>query len=77
MPLQSYGPAPFLGAVGVRVAPNALTEAGRVVHHSDARSESATIERSLVIGDKLYTLSWLGLASSNLDNLGTVGYTAF
>ena len=47
------------------------------MHHSDARSESATIERSLVIGDKLYTLSWLGLASSNLDNLGTVGYTAF
>ncbi len=77
MPLQSYGTTPFLGAVGVRVAPNALTEAGRVEHRSDARNESATIERSLVIGDKLYTLSWLGLASSNLDNLGTVGYTAF
>ena len=61
----------------MRVAPNALTEAGRIAHHSDARGESATIERSLVIGDKLYTLSWLGLASSNLDNLGTVGYTAF
>ena len=30
-----------------------------------------------MIGDKLYTLSWLGLSSSNLDNLGGLGFTAF
>ena len=57
--------------------PNALTEAGRIVHHSAARDEDAAVERSLVIGEKLYTLSWLGLSSSNLDNLGQLGFTAF
>ena len=30
-----------------------------------------------MIGDQLYTLSWLGLASSRLDNLGLLRYTAF
>ena len=69
LPLQTYQPE-FTGAAGVRIAPNALTEVGRVVHHSAARGDDAPIERSLVIGDKLYTLSWLGLASSNLDTLG-------
>ena len=76
MPVQSYEPD-FNGAVGVRVAANALTEAGRIVHHSTARDEDAPISRSLVIGDKLYTLSWLGLSSSNLDNLGQLGFTGF
>jgi hypothetical protein len=79
MPLQTYdgSTTPFLGAVGVKVSPTALTEVGRVTHHSQARGDDAPIERSLVIGDKLYTLSWLGLVTSNLDNLGPVGFTAF
>jgi uncharacterized secreted protein with C-terminal beta-propeller domain len=77
MPLQSYGPTPFLGSVGVRVAPNALTEVGRITHHSAARGEDAPTERTLVIGDKLYTLSWLGLSVSNLDTLAPVDYMAF
>ena len=77
LPLQSYGPAPFLGSVGLKVAPTALTEVGRIVHHSAARGEDAPIERTLVIGDKLYTLSWLGLSASNLDTLAPLSYTAF
>ena len=76
LPLQAYQPN-FSGAVGVRVDPNALTEAGRIVHHSAARNEDAAVQRSLVIGEKLYTLSWLGLSSSNLDNLGQLGFTGF
>jgi hypothetical protein len=35
------------------------------------------IERSFVIGDKLYTLSYLGLLASNVADLGGVKYTAF
>jgi uncharacterized secreted protein with C-terminal beta-propeller domain len=79
MPLQSYSPASsstFTGAVGIHVEPNALTEVGRIVHHVDARPESAPVERSLVIGDKLYSLSYLGLSTSSVDNLGLLGYTA-
>jgi hypothetical protein len=77
MPLQTYDATPFLGAVGVKVAPDALTEVGRIAHHSQSRGDDATIERSLVIGGKLYTLSWLGLSSSYVDNLGLLGFTAF
>ena len=77
MPLQSYGSTLFLGSVGVRVAPTALTEVGRIVHHSEARGDDAATERTLVIGDKLYTLSWLGLSASTLDTLAPLSYTAF
>jgi hypothetical protein len=77
MPLQTYGPAPFLGSVGVRVAPNALSEVGRIVHHSAARGDDAATERTLVIGDKLYTLSWLGLSVNDLDTLAPAEYMAF
>jgi uncharacterized secreted protein with C-terminal beta-propeller domain len=79
MPLETYSATGegFRGAVGVKVAPEALAEVGRITHHSQARGDDATIERSLVIGDKLYTLSWLGLVTSNLDNLAPVGFTAF
>ena len=75
LPLQTYNGSttPFLGAVGVTVAPNALTEVGRISHHSQARGDDAPIERSLVIGDKLYSLSWLGLSTSYVDNLGSSG----
>jgi uncharacterized secreted protein with C-terminal beta-propeller domain len=74
MPLS--GPS-FLGAVGIRVAPNALGEAGRIVHHSAERRQDAEIVRNLVIGNTLYSLSWLGLSASRLDTLATTSYTAF
>ena len=76
LPLETFSPV-FAGAVGVRVAPAALTEAGRVVHHSAARGDDAPIERSLVIGDRLYTVSWLGIASNGVTDMAPAGFTAF
>jgi uncharacterized secreted protein with C-terminal beta-propeller domain len=76
MPLQTYQPA-FTGAVGIHVEPNALGAVGRIVHHVDARPEDAPVERSLVIGDKLYSLSYLGLSTTSVDTLAWQGYTAF
>ena len=76
MPLQTYQPT-FDGVVGVRVEPGGLTEAGRTTHRSAERNQDATIERSLVIDGKLYTVSWLGIQSGNLTNLGGLGFTAF
>jgi hypothetical protein len=35
------------------------------------------VQRSLAIGDALFTLSYRGLQESRLDNLATVGFTAF
>jgi uncharacterized secreted protein with C-terminal beta-propeller domain len=77
IPLQTYDNPPFLGAVGVKVTPDVLTEAGRISHHSAARGDDATIERTLVIGDKLYSLSWLGLSATSVDTLGPLSFTAF
>jgi hypothetical protein len=82
MPLQTYTYSSrsvdsFDGAVGVRVAPDALTVAGKINHRSPERNEDATIERSLVIGNRLYTVSWLGIVASGLDNLAPVHYTKF
>jgi Beta propeller domain len=76
MPLQTYQPM-FSGAVGVHVEPNGLSEVGRITHKVDARPELAPVERSLVIGDKLYSLSYLGLSTSSVDTLGALSYTAF
>ena len=67
----------FTGAVGIHVEPTGLSEVGRITHKVDARPEPAPVERSLVIGDKLYSLSYLGLSTSSVDTLGGLAYTAF
>ena len=77
MPLQSFSSKSFTGAAGIRIAPSELSDAGRIVHHSAARGTDEAIERTFVIGDQLYTLSWLGLASSRLTDLGLARFTAF
>jgi uncharacterized secreted protein with C-terminal beta-propeller domain len=76
LPLTGYQP-PFTGAVGVHVEANGLREVGRITHKVAARPESAPVERSLVIGDKLYSLSYLGLSTSSVDTLGPLAYTGF
>jgi uncharacterized secreted protein with C-terminal beta-propeller domain len=74
LPLTTYDG--FTGAAGVRIAPTALTSAGRVEHHTDQRAH-VPIERAFVIGDRLYTLSYLGVLSSGLGDLGPLRFTAF
>jgi hypothetical protein len=76
MPLTGYQPQ-FTGAVGLRVEPGSLAEVGRITHKIDARPEFAPVERSLVIGDKLYSVSYLGLSTASVDTLGPLGFTAF
>ncbi len=68
----------FTGAVGLHAGAGApLSEAGRIVHHSDAGGVDAPIDRALVIGDKLFTLSYLGVGEARLDTLASTGFTAF
>jgi uncharacterized secreted protein with C-terminal beta-propeller domain len=77
MPLQSFDPhAGAAGAAGIRIGANTLADAGRI-SHATAERPSVPVERAFVIGDKLYTLSYLGLESTNLATLGELGYTAF
>jgi len=82
LPLQTYDPsgdggkgASFAGAIGLRVAAGGIGEVGRVV--GGTADAPAPIARSLVIGDRLYTLSYLGLQASRLDTLAPVAFVAF
>ncbi len=89
-PVQSYGgpqplPAPggalpatggtarpFVGAVAFRVGDKAITEAGRITHPG-----STPIERSLVVGERLLTLSSVGLATNDLSTMADEGFLVF
>jgi uncharacterized secreted protein with C-terminal beta-propeller domain len=76
IPLDAYGSAPFRGAEGLRIGANTLTSAGRIAH-SNAERGQVPIDRTFVIGDRLYTLSYLGLLSSDLATLGGMKFTTF
>jgi hypothetical protein len=79
IPLSMYdnsgGGAGFVGAVGLHATAGGLGEIGRVTHGSG--EQAAPIARSLVIGDRLYTLSYLGLGTNRLDTLAPLSFTAF
>ncbi len=85
IPLQTFGPSgsTFSGAVGFKVGAAALAEAGRVTHPLPPTTAPASgdfappIGRSLVVGDRLYTLSYAGLAASRLDTLAPLAFEAF
>jgi len=80
IPLSAYGAKgqpDFDGAIGFRVGGTTLPEAGRITHPKNSDGYTPLIGRSLVIGDRLYTLSYAGLGSNRLDNLGPVSFTAF
>jgi len=69
---------PFTGAVAVDVAEDgSLTERGRVSHQGHVGPEQyASINRSLVIGDTLYTLSEAGVLASDITTLADEGWLA-
>ncbi len=78
LPLQDYSDpnAPFIGAVGLHVdRAKGIDEVGRVTHGTGPYNPS--IERSVVVGDRLYTLSDLGVAASRLSTLAPLGFLTF
>ena len=84
IPLQTFGNTgtTFSGAVGFHVGAASLAEAGRITHpNPDPTPGDAgftpPIGRSIVIGDRLYTLSYAGLEASRLDTLAPLAFAPF
>ncbi|MDQ3630449.1 MAG: beta-propeller domain-containing protein, partial [Actinomycetota bacterium] len=79
IPVERYGAADqrFTGAIGFRVGRDALSEVGRLAHPARQGVGAPPIGRSLVIGARLYTLSYDGLQAANLADLVPVGFTPF
>jgi len=76
IPLLSYGPSYWYGAQGLRIGADTLTSAGRLEHSNPERG-AVPIERSFVVGDRLFTLSYLGLLSNDLASFGDPRFTGF
>jgi uncharacterized secreted protein with C-terminal beta-propeller domain len=67
----------FSGALGFHVAKgDPISEAGRVWHPAD-NGYSPPIDRSLIVGDRLFTISTAGIKSSDLASFADRGFAAF
>jgi uncharacterized secreted protein with C-terminal beta-propeller domain len=80
VPLQSYNTfSASSGVLVLQATDNALTEVG-VLSQPNASTEyggSAVIERSLVIGQTLWTVSDAGVMANNLADLAQVAWVPF
>jgi hypothetical protein len=66
----------FSGAIGFRVGSQSVAEAGRITHPQPAADRPAPpIGRSVVVRDRLLTVSAAGIAANALDDLRPLGFT--
>jgi uncharacterized secreted protein with C-terminal beta-propeller domain len=68
----------FIGAIGFHATKaDGVTEAGRANHPADSYGYSAPIVRSLVVGDRLFTVSGAGVLASDLGSFAERGFVPF
>jgi uncharacterized secreted protein with C-terminal beta-propeller domain len=78
LPVNSYsGRESFSGAVGFRVKKDTGIQELARISHPGGQDYLPQVERSMVIGDRVFTLSALGLKASRLDTLADAGWVAF
>jgi beta propeller domain-containing protein len=78
IPVQLYGGQgrPFVGALGFRIArASGIDEAGRVSHRQG--DQDSQIRRSLVVANRLFTMSDTGLKASHLADLSEYAWVPF
>jgi uncharacterized secreted protein with C-terminal beta-propeller domain len=71
LPIERRG---FTGAAGFRVARSGIAEVGRVRHPGE---RAPSVGRSVVVGDRLLTVSDGGVQASGLDGFDARGWVAF
>jgi hypothetical protein len=68
--------ADFSGALAFRVGADSVTEAGRIAHPAPAEDRlPPPIGRSVVVGQRLLTVSAAGIATNSLDDLRPLAFT--
>ncbi len=72
----------FVGAIAIEATEDGIEEIGRITHNPKDLEEEEYwwgpgIERSMVIGDSLYTYSYDGLLRSDLETLEAGEYVSF
>jgi len=72
----------FVGAIAIEATEDGIEEIGRITHNPKDLAEEEYwwgpgIERSMVIGDSLYTYSYDGLLQSDLETLEAGEYISF
>jgi uncharacterized secreted protein with C-terminal beta-propeller domain len=83
IPVTTYADKPFAGAVGFRVTRTGIDEVGRVTHTGEAaagasgRVGAIPVNRSLVVGDTLYTVSSVGVKAVSLESFAEQGWVPF
>lgn len=79
-PLRTTAPEPeargFTGAIGFHVDRTGISELARIAH-DPFEGSTPPIDRALVIGAHLFTLSREGVMASDLATLARVGFLAF
>jgi len=74
---NEFGDGGFFGAMAVRLTGDDLEEIDRLSHESRRDSWASGIRRSLVIGDRLYTMSELGIEAADLETLEDAAWISF
>ena len=78
IPLDGYATSkPFTGAVGLRVNPHGPDSLGRVAKVSHGDDFDDSIRRSLLVGDRVYTVSGSGIAAHDPATLAQLGFVGF
>jgi hypothetical protein len=68
----------FVGAIGFHATKaDGVKEAGRVNHPADSYGYAARIDRSLVVGNRLFTVSADGVLASDLGTFASDGFVPF
>jgi uncharacterized secreted protein with C-terminal beta-propeller domain len=68
----------FNGAAGFRVGrASGIAEIGRISHPSASGSWTPPVSRALVVGDRLFTVSPLGVKANGLEGFADRGWAAF
>jgi hypothetical protein len=80
LPVQIYEmdkAQPFNGAVGLNIGDTAIGEVGRVEPPTSQQYGGPGVQRSVVIGDRLYLTTYTGVLVTRLDTLTQTAWVAY